>query len=115
MYQNDMVLPGVLVLHVYSVFYRALENLISINILKSSSLFYFIRDVTPYPEYLKQLMRSNLFELNDKRDHTRSYLISYNEGNARPPIQYYRKVGAKDKVGDILSTDDLEGFYKIIQ
>lgn len=60
-------------------------------------------------------MRAGSLKLDEKRDHTRAYILSYNEGKARPPVQYYRKVSAKDKVGDILSGKDLEEFNKLIQ
>lgn len=72
-------------------------------------------DVSPYPEYIKGLVRSGRFELQDSRQHTREYLVSYNSGLARPPVHYYRKVAKKDNVGEILSAEDLVTFKKIIE
>lgn len=71
-------------------------------------------EVTPYPEYIKALMRDGHFELKDSRQHTRAYLDSYNRGLPHPPVQYYQKVAKKDKVEEILSGEDLATFKKIV-
>ena len=70
---------------------------------------------TPYPEYIKQLMRAGRFELRDSRQHTRAYLGSYNRGLAHPPLQYYQKVAKKDKVEEILSEEERALFTKIVE
>lgn len=72
-------------------------------------------EVTPYPEYIKALIREGKMVLHDSREHTRAYLESYNRGLAHPPIQYYRKVGKKDNVQEILNGDQLAIFTKIVE
>lgn len=72
-------------------------------------------DVTPYPEYIKGLVRDSKFELSNARQHTREYLELYNGGTARPPIHYYRKVAKKDKVEDLLTGKDLAAFKKMME
>lgn len=72
-------------------------------------------NVTPYPEYIKALMRSGVFELTGAREHTRAYLDSYNRGIPHPPIHYYRKVAKKDKVEDLLTGEEMTTFQKIIE
>ena len=72
-------------------------------------------DVTPYPEFIKTQISRGKLELTEAREHTRAYLKSYNEGNPQPPLQYYKKVAAKDKVEEILSPTDLQTFKKIVQ
>jgi len=72
-------------------------------------------EVTPYPEFIKGLVRAGKFEMTASREHTKEYLKLYNEGTARPPVLYYRKVAKKDKVEDILSGKELEAFKKIIE
>lgn len=59
-------------------------------------------------------MACNRLILDDTRDHTRSYLASYNINKPEPPLQYYKKVAAKDKVEDLLDTETLARFKKII-
>lgn len=71
------------------------------------------RGVTPYPEYLKEQIRKGKLVLSEKRQHTRLYLESYNKGVPWPPVQYFRKVAAKDNVASLLSKDDLEKFNLI--
>ncbi len=73
------------------------------------------RDVTPYPEFIKAQIRSGKLELTPTREHTKAFLQSYNEGRPHPPLQYYKKVAAKDKVDEIFNPTDLETFNKIIQ
>ncbi len=72
-------------------------------------------DVTPYPEFIKEQIRTGKLELTEAREHTRAYLKSYNEGRPHPPLQYFKKVAAKDKVEEILSPADYETFNKIVQ
>lgn len=72
-------------------------------------------DVTPYPEYIKALIREGKFMLQDSREHTRAYLESYNKGLAHPPVHYYRKVAKKDNVQEILQGDQLATFLKIVE
>ncbi len=50
------------------------------------------RDVTPYPEFIKEQIRTGKLELTEAREHTRAYLKSYNEGRPHPPLQYHWKV-----------------------
>lgn len=71
--------------------------------------------MTPYPEYIKKLIREGKFELGQSRQHTRAYLESYNRGQARPPVQYYLKVAKKDKVDEILSAEEKDAFRKIVE
>ena len=71
--------------------------------------------VTPYPEYIKSLIRSGDVELSAAREHTKAYLDSYNKGQAHPPVHYFRKVAKKDKVEDLLSGEYLTTFNKIIE
>lgn len=71
-------------------------------------------DVTPYPEYIKSLIRRGDFDLNKSREHTRAYLESYNRGLAHPPLQYYQKVAKKDKVDEILTEEDAATFKKMV-
>ena len=78
--------------------------------------YYYYRDVTPYPEYLNSLVSSNKLDLTTaNREHTRAYLQSYNAGDPKPPVQYYKKVAAKDKVEEILEGKDLDVFKTLIQ
>ena len=72
-------------------------------------------EVTPYPEYIKGLLRAGKFEIAASREHTKEYLSFYNKGTARPPVHYYRKVAKKDKVEDILSGKELEQFKKLTE
>lgn len=72
-------------------------------------------DVTPYPEYIKALIREGAFELGENRQHTRAYLDTYNQGTPRPPLQYYQKVAKKDKVDEILSGENLATFKNLVQ
>ena len=73
------------------------------------------RDVTPYPEFLKEEVVKGDLELTAAREHTRKYLEYYNHGQARPPVQYYQKVSKKDKVTELFSAEELAQFNKIIQ
>lgn len=73
------------------------------------------QDVTPYPEFVKTLIRDNALELTDTRAHTKEYLLSYNRGLPHPPVQYYQKVAKKDKVEELFSGEDLKNFKRIIQ
>ena len=73
------------------------------------------KDVTPYPEFIKALIGHGKLELTAAREHTRAYLQTYNEGHPRPPLQYYKKVAAKDKVDEIFNTTDLKKFQQIVQ
>lgn len=73
------------------------------------------QDVTPYPEFIKTLIRDKAIELNEARSHTKDYLQSYNRGMPHPPIQYYRKVAKKDKVEELFSGEDLEKFNRLVQ
>ena len=68
------------------------------------------RDAVPYPEYIKRLVLSGKMKLTNVRQHTREYLEFYNTGNARPPVHYYRKVGAKDDVQNLLTEDDYKKY-----
>ena len=72
-------------------------------------------DVTPYPEFIKAQVRSNIIELSDARAHTKEYLQSYNRGLPHPPVQYYQKVAKKDKIEELLSGENLDNFKHIIQ
>ena len=72
-------------------------------------------DVTPYPEFIKTLVRSNTLELSDARAHTKEYLQSYNRGLPHPPVQYYQKVAKKDKIEELLSGEELDNFKRIVQ
>lgn len=71
--------------------------------------------VTPYPEYIKALIREGKLVLLDSREHTKAYLRSYNSGLAHPPVQYYRKVGKKDDVQKILNGEQLAIFKKVVE
>lgn len=72
------------------------------------------RSVTPYPEYLKEQIFKGKLVLTEKRQHTRLYLESYNKGVPYPPVQYFRKVAAKDDVAKLLNKDDLQQFNLLI-
>ena len=72
------------------------------------------QDVVPYPEFIKSLVLSGKIELTDARQHTREYLKSYNADNARPPVHYYRKVGAKDDVKNLLTEDDYKKYQESV-
>lgn len=72
-------------------------------------------EVTPYPEYIKTLIRDKKLVLQESQEHTRAYLESYNRGLAHPPIQYYRKVGKKDNVQQILEAEQLAVFTKMVE
>ena len=71
-------------------------------------------DPIPYPEYIKQLVLSGKMALTEARQHTREYLKSYNISNARPPVHYYRKVGAKDDVKSLLTEDDYKKYQECV-
>ena len=73
------------------------------------------QDVTPYPEFIKALIRDGNLELTEARAHTKDYLQSYNRGLPHPPVQYYLKVSKKDNVDELFKGDDLENFKRIIQ
>ena len=73
------------------------------------------QDVTPYPEFIKTLIRDNALEITDTRNHTKEYMLSYSRGLPHPPIQYYKKVAKKDKVDELFTGEDLENFNRIIQ
>jgi len=73
------------------------------------------KDVTPYPEFVKEWVKSGKLSLNDSRSHTKEYLASYEEGHAAPPLLYYKKVAAKDDVSKILSEEAQKEFQKLIQ
>jgi hypothetical protein len=67
--------------------------------------------VTPYPEYIKKLMASDKLKLDDiSQRHTRDYLQYYNANQAKPPLEYYKKVAVKDKIDELLQGEDLETF-----
>jgi hypothetical protein len=69
------------------------------------------KDVTPYPEYIKKLMASDKLKLDDiSQRHTRDYLQYYNANQAKPPLEYYKKVAVKDKIDELLQGEDLETF-----
>ena len=72
------------------------------------------QDVIPYPEFVKQSFMSRKMELSNNRQHTREYLLSYNSGDARPPIHYYRKVGAKDDVKSLLTEEDYKKYQECV-
>jgi hypothetical protein len=72
-------------------------------------------DVTPYPEYIKTLLRDGKLVLQESQEHTRAYLESYNRGLAHPPVQYYRKVQMKDNVNEILEGKQLAVFTNLIE
>lgn len=71
-------------------------------------------DVTPYPEFIKVLVRKKELELNDRRKHTKEYLESYNRGLAHPPPQYFVKVSKKDNAEELFNETDLAKFKIII-
>ena len=71
-------------------------------------------DAIPYPEYIKHLVLSGKMELTEARQHTRDYLRSYNIGDARPPVHYYRKVGAKDDIKSLLSEDNYKKYQECV-
>jgi len=73
------------------------------------------KEVTPYPEFIKQLMRHGRLELGAGREHTKAYLKAYNEGHPCPPLQYYQKVAKKDNVEELFKPDDLQKFKKIVE
>ena len=73
------------------------------------------QEVTPYPEFIKAQMRKGKLELGEARQHTRAFLEAYNSGQPQPPLQYYKKVAAKDKVDAIFSPAELEQFQDIVQ
>ena len=72
------------------------------------------QDVIPYPEFVKRSFLSGKMELSNNRQHTREYLQSYNTGNARPPVHYYRKVGAKDDVKNLLTEEDYKKYQECV-
>ena len=73
------------------------------------------KEVTPYPEFIKQQVKDGRLELGAGREHTKAYLKSYNEGNPCPPLQYYQKVAKKDNVDKMFKPDDLQKFKKIVE
>lgn len=97
-----------------------------------SEAIYQNRDVTPYPDFLQQRLAdgkvSHTLEDHDLsltpytyqlvlgpgREHTQAYLDSYRAGTPIPPVQYYRKVAAKDKPSELLSRDQLTAFNTLI-
>lgn len=72
------------------------------------------REPIPYPEYIKHLVLSGKMELTEARQHTREYLKSYNTGDARLPVHYYRKVGAKDDVKSLLTEDNYKKYQECV-
>ena len=75
---------------------------------------YLKKEVTPYPEFIKAQLRKGKLELGEARQHTQAFLETYNSGHPQPPLQYYKKVAAKDKVDAIFSPTQLEQFQKIV-
>lgn len=94
--------------------YHGREFLFQWMKLQIEEAIYKNKDVTPYPEYLKEEIRAGRLVLNASREHTRAYLQAYNDGNPHPPIHYFRKVAKKDKVEEIFQAQDLEKFQKIV-
>jgi hypothetical protein len=72
------------------------------------------KEVTPYPDFLQQRVTEGKLELGPGREHTKVYLESYAAGKPRPPVQYYRKVAAKDKPSQLLSGEELARFNALI-
>lgn len=72
------------------------------------------QETNPYPEFIKHLVLCGKMKLTDARQHTREYLKSYNSGNARPPVHYYRKVGAKDDVKSLLTEDNYKTYQECV-
>lgn len=96
--------------------YHGREVLFDWMALQVEDAVYRNSDVTPYPEYIKTLMREGKFEVSGpSREHTREYLESYNRGLPHPPVHYYRKVAKKDKVEEILTEQELAVFTKIVE
>lgn len=94
--------------------YHGREVLFDWMKLQVEQVVYNNTDVTPYPEYIKMLIREGKFEMEQNRQHTKAYLESYNRGLAHPPLQYYQKVAKKDKVDEILTKEDRATFEKIV-
>ena len=95
--------------------YHGRECLFDWMCLQLEEAIYLNQEVTPYPEYIKKQVHSGKLELGSSRQHTRDYLEAYNRGDAHPPVQYYKKVAAKDKAEDLFSPADLQKFKIIIQ
>lgn len=72
------------------------------------------QDVIPYPEFVKQSFWIGKMDLSSSQQHTREYLLSYNSGNARPPVHYYRKVGAKDDLKSLLTEEDYKKYQECV-
>ena len=72
------------------------------------------RDVTAYPEFIKQWVESRGISLSGNRGHTKTYLESYDQDCPHPPKEYYVKVSCKDDVGKLLSEDERQVFDKLV-
>lgn len=83
-------------------------------LLQVEETIYQNKEVTPYPEFIKQQIRKGRLELNQAREHTRDYLCSYNKGNPHPPTHYYQKVAAKDKLESMFSPQQLQEFQTLL-
>jgi len=75
--------------------YHGQECLLEWMWLQIDEAVYQNKEVTPYLEFIKQLVRQGRLELGAGREHTKAYLKAYNEGNPCPPLQYYQKVAKK--------------------
>lgn len=95
--------------------YHGRECLFDWMLLQIVEAVYQKQEVTPYPEFIKAQLRKGKLELGEAREHTRTFLEAYNSGQPQPPLQYYKKVAAKDKVDAIFSPAELEQFQDIIK
>ena len=95
--------------------YHGRECLFDWMRLQVEEALYQNKEVTPYPEFIKEQVSRGRLKLGPGREHTRTYLKTYNKGSPRPPLQYYQKVAKKDKVEELFSPADLQKFNQIIQ
>ena len=94
--------------------YHGREALFDWMLLQIQEAIYQNKDVTPYPEFIKTQIEAGKIELKENREHTSKYLETYDEDKPCPPVQFYKKVAAKDNVEEIFSEDELETFQKVI-
>jgi len=71
--------------------------------------------VTPYPEFIRQEIAAGRLSVDeDERAHSRTYLSSWERGEPVPPIQYYRKLAAKEDMKSVLDQDTFRVLSSLI-
>ncbi|XP_062515107.1 uncharacterized protein LOC134190659 [Corticium candelabrum] len=73
------------------------------------------KEVTPYPEFIQQMIDDGKLEINANRAHTKIYLESYKAGRPVSPPQFYKKCAAKEDPSTFLNADQLKEFRQLAE